>query len=713
MKNASCNTQNTHKYIQLFADCNMRVTPLFPGKTGEGKAPGEGWPKIPHTHKPNLKKFPANYGVVLDDNMVVVDVDPRNGGVESLHKLEKDMCIKLMDICGFVVKTGGGGDHFYFYKDPKFSITEELKDKYPGIEMKTRGRQVVGPGSVNYKTGKEYEVVKGSIIDINRIPQKMLDPYFQEKAQVLDQSTNVDDSFENIEWVRTELANFPPAIQGQRGDEQTFKAVCICKEHGLSMDVARDLMAEYNERCDPPWDLEELEYKILNGYRYSQNASGSKNSREDFDVVTEEESRDDNVGNASLNFIEELKEHWVYVLGIKRFVDLRDMMEFDAEQFDANFAQVIRKMRPSKFALASSALRKVRWPTYAPGKDVFVEDGGERKLNTWKGSGVKPKPGDASMFLEFIDYLVGEDRAWIINDFISYIVRNPGEKVLWSPLIQGAQGIGKSLLGRGMALLLGVHNVSRPTNAQMQENFTAYMKNSQLVVVEELKSDGTKTLANKLKDMITEPTIMVREMYKNSYKIINRANFIMFTNYEDAIRIDANDRRFTVIFSPAKPKSKDYYKSLVGWLDKNADVLLGYYLNEHRISGDFEPKSHAPWTEDKAELTLSSMSSLEQDIFEMIKNKDYPCDIDLVSMTVLRNEMTQLHPKLSSQKLSSALRALRIYSLPQRGLIDRKSTRFIALSRKEMFSGMKGQALANMYMTLRAKKDGNNDFGAV
>lgn len=606
--------KKAHKYILAAARAGFRVIPLYPGETGEGKKPGTGWPDTPYELDPDLSKFPANYGLALDDDNVVIDVDPRNGGGESWKKLQKDVGIPLAQFAGMVVQTGGGGGHFYFRKSKDFQIAEQIKDKYPGIELKTKGRQVVGPGSVNYKTKKPYILKRGGFDIYEPLPDRVLAIFKKDyKADILKVGLkDFDDSDDNIEFVRSVLADHPPAIDGQRGDDTTYQAACKCVEHGVSPQTAFDLMCEYNQRCEPPWDIDELEVKVRNAYRYAQNAMGSKSPLLDFENLAETEEKlptEESVeykGVAAKNFMEELKENWVFVLGVKRFVNATNMMELDIEQFDMHFARLAMKQKPSKVALMSAQLRRVNWQTYAPGKDLIVFEDKEYRLNMWRPSGLVAIPGDPIPFLEFVSYLVGPDKAWIVNDYIAFMARNPGEKILWLPLIKGIPGIGKSILGRCIEQLLGPHNVRRPTNQQIQDIYTEYMKSAQLIVVEEVSFSAQSALSvfNKLKELITEPYIEIRQMYKNGFKIPNRANFIMFTNEEQAMRIPKDDRRIAVIFSESKPREKSYYDELVVWIEKNAYALLNYYLYEHKLNPSFSAKGHAPMTKEKQDMII-------------------------------------------------------------------------------------------------------------
>lgn len=59
------------------------------------------------------------------------------------------------------------------------------------------------------------------------------------------------------------LAEIPPAISGQGGHNQTFRAACVLVVgFNLSVDDALPLLAEWNTRCQPPWTEKELLHKL-------------------------------------------------------------------------------------------------------------------------------------------------------------------------------------------------------------------------------------------------------------------------------------------------------------------------------------------------------------------------------------------------------------------------------------------------------------------
>ena len=76
----------------------------------------------------------------------------------------------------------------------------------------------------------------------------------------------------NVDWrshsavvdrARKYVAKLPGAVSGNNGHNQTFHAACVLV-HGfeLSKPEALDVMSEWNQTCDPPWEQHELERKV-------------------------------------------------------------------------------------------------------------------------------------------------------------------------------------------------------------------------------------------------------------------------------------------------------------------------------------------------------------------------------------------------------------------------------------------------------------------
>jgi len=114
-----------------------------------------------HAHMANG----GNIGVRLRPDMLVIDVDPRNfrDGVDSFEALMRRANISGASSNWPVVKTGGGGWHYYLKKPAELTVVHSLQD-FPGVEFKSTGRQVVAAGSV-HPEGPRYSLEPHPLFD--------------------------------------------------------------------------------------------------------------------------------------------------------------------------------------------------------------------------------------------------------------------------------------------------------------------------------------------------------------------------------------------------------------------------------------------------------------------------------------------------------------------------------------------------------------------
>lgn len=102
----------------------------------------------------------ANIGVATGPaRLVVIDVDPRNGGEESLKRLVEQLGEDVFATAKAI--TGGGGLHFFFNdegQDPLHGGTGKLG---PGIDIKAQGGYIVVAPS-RHASGKTYSWAPGA-----------------------------------------------------------------------------------------------------------------------------------------------------------------------------------------------------------------------------------------------------------------------------------------------------------------------------------------------------------------------------------------------------------------------------------------------------------------------------------------------------------------------------------------------------------------------
>ncbi len=102
-----------------------------------------------------LRQYPqANWGLATGNGLVVIDVDPRHGGMASLQELKSKYGDALKTV---ISHTGGGGWHLIFRTSDKVRNAVNL---LPGIDIRGDGGLIILPPSIHPDTGRRYEWVK-------------------------------------------------------------------------------------------------------------------------------------------------------------------------------------------------------------------------------------------------------------------------------------------------------------------------------------------------------------------------------------------------------------------------------------------------------------------------------------------------------------------------------------------------------------------------
>ena len=145
--------ENVRDWALRYAEMGLSVIPLH------GKRPFfDRWYEAATRDRSILDKWwrqdtAANVGIVTGqkNNLFVLDIDPRNGGEDSLD----DLLSKHGQLPRtWAAVTGSGGKHFYF-RYPAFRLGNVV-NLFPGIDIKSDGGQVVAAPSIHPDTGHPY-----------------------------------------------------------------------------------------------------------------------------------------------------------------------------------------------------------------------------------------------------------------------------------------------------------------------------------------------------------------------------------------------------------------------------------------------------------------------------------------------------------------------------------------------------------------------------
>lgn len=170
------------------------------------------WQNVPEWSEEQIETFEqmghfdTGFGVLCNGSLIV-DVDARNGGVESFLKLCE--AIPEAGEAAFVVNTGSGGgsQHHYFSLFEAMPLVQSHAD-YPGIDFKTSG-YVIGAGSI-HASGAEYEKERGIPQKITQAPDALV--ALLKKPSAFRVSTDAGDLDVDAEHMRSLLSHISPDI---------------------------------------------------------------------------------------------------------------------------------------------------------------------------------------------------------------------------------------------------------------------------------------------------------------------------------------------------------------------------------------------------------------------------------------------------------------------------------------------------------------------
>ena len=646
-------------YVKKEGGCSCnRIDCKRIGKHPIPKAGVKAASRDPRTINAWWKRTPfANIAVATGhDGLFVVDVDVSGDkpGKESLDRLT-DQFGPLPDTLQQI--TGSGGAHYFFCSTLDIHNSTDRIGK--AIDVRGKGGYVILPPS-NHSSGNKYKWIdkKTKIID---------SPKWITDLTAVDARQDTAIKFKDEDLTKKHK-KFTPA------ETQLVLKHIDSDDREIWFRVGSALLTEYGEKIGykiwDEWSSDSPKYNAEVGVQQWRSMRAGQITMGTIVSYAQEggwRGFDQEAADKP-----EIKQNWIWVASIKRFIYLPTFQEYDAEQFSGLFAPMFKRGKASDHCLRNHEFPRVEGKTYWPLQEKIVMEEGTKKLNCWRPCTIEPVDGNVQPFLDHVTYIFPEVKEQnILLDYLAFQVQHPGIKIHWAILIQGPSGNGKSFFAKAvMRNILGAHNIKFLHCDTLHEPYTGWQKDCQLVVVEEVMARGRLEVMNKLKPIITEPWTMIREMYKPPYEQRNRFNFLMMTNHPDALILDEGDRRYCVLSAEAPPQPHEYYAGLFEWADDNAGPLLHWF--QQRDLSAFQPKAHAPTTEGKQVMIEESRPPLDEWIMQQVAGEDWPFGVDLILPSDIASVLGQFGLRGTPKDVGRSFSRLQYMFLGKRSLGSRQ-----------------------------------------
>jgi len=282
-----------------------------------------------------------------------------------------------------------------------------------------------------------------------------------------------------------------------------------------------------------------------------------------------------------------------------------------------------------------------------PGALRLYNEDGRRYVNRFTPRVVEPlqpQPHESEAF----NFLWGRMKEpvfqrWLMK-FYAHALQKPGVKIQTAPLLfSEATGTGKNTIAKLVPeLLFGTQWVRTMSGNVLAGNFNDVLGETWWLYLEELRSGGTKAdrvqIANKIKAWVTDSFVEVHPKGLKPYDIRNRVQLIATSNFDDAVHIDNNDRRWAICELGA-PLTEREALDLYAFLNsERAPGVLNYIFRRVDLTG-FQPTGRAPLTEAKTVMVRSGLGTWESTIVERMAEQLGPFNRDLFALTDLQEQL--------------------------------------------------------------------------
>jgi hypothetical protein len=292
----------------------------------------------------------------------------------------------------------------------------------------------------------------------------------------------------------------------------------------------------------------------------------------------------------------------------------------------------------SKMVVKWTAKEWLGWPLrgeaekfdYVPGCDAMLTE--ENAYNTWwpqRPTLLPSEKGDIAPWEKLFEHVMHAvtpaERIWA-KRWLAWPIAHPGEKMATAILVWGREtGTGKTLLGRTMEWLYG-RNYGTVTNDQLAGQFNEWAVDKQFIIGDEISLGDKRAVANKLKDMITRDTYRVNIKGRKTFSVRDRVNYYFTSNHEDAMYLEAQDRRIFVAQLSQAPLPQSFYRDYMKWLNSGGPArLLHHFLHETDF-GDFDPQARAPLSAAKVDMAAAGRGDVEDWCVALATNPDSVMD---------------------------------------------------------------------------------------
>lgn len=509
----------------------------------------------------------ANIGIQpAASGLVVLDVDSKNGGLESLDELINEFGA----FTTLTVKTPTGGFHYYFkLPEGEGGLSNHIGFR-PGLDLIADKNHVVAPPSIHPKGG-QYEWEDESIAPAE-LPDWLAAMFSEKSAQPHQLPTIPIPGGARGKLSAATLKFLSHGAPEGTWNNALFKAAKDFQEQGYTQEEFVEAAMKITGHLDPN-DMNSIQSAFNSAPKYGPRLDMNESLRA---LILRCHYITDIADPNNIRVVDLAKgeTHNIHIDVIRGLLDKNEWAAYRKK--NCILAQFTYNPRLDSPLTIDPSLGVYVYNTFVPPK--------WRAGAYFHGEALVPVTSIPPIYEEFFRHLTDNDNASYeyLLDWLATSLQGRNFTILTAI---GNQGIGKGTLGEIMKRIHGESNFSEASDKVFKEKFNGKLEAKTLVYVDEIDLK-TKESHDRIKAVVNE-YIEIEKKGIDAITVKNYASFYISSNDFDAIRPESDDRRYSVIqLTNTKLATTPLMGKLTELLDGANIEALGKFLYFRPIARD-------------------------------------------------------------------------------------------------------------------------------
>lgn len=250
-------------------------------------------------------------------------------------------------------------------------------------------------------------------------------------------------------------------------------------------------------------------------------------------------------------------------------------------------------------------------------------------LNFWIGHTACAKASKNTLIQDYLLEVIcnaNQDCYEYLVRFLAHMIQRPEVKPGIVPVLIGGQGTGKGVFFQLLKAIWSKTTLLVSDINEVVGQFNAGLERNYIVCMDEALFAGDRRSLDKLKSIVTEPTIRIEQKYQPSRSIESIHRFFAATNHDHFAHIEKDDRRFFMLrVSSQRKQDTSYFEKLCSSFYDGV-TLEGFiaFLSELDLT-DFNIRQR-PATTEHINQKMKSLTGFDRYWYEVLVNRNFAAD---------------------------------------------------------------------------------------